>query len=64
MDQMFCYQCEMSAEKGCGSKNQTLGTCGKDENLARLQDMMIFGLKGLAIKSFAPKLKAFNTISS
>ncbi|WP_353571300.1 hydroxylamine reductase [Candidatus Albibeggiatoa sp. nov. BB20] len=45
---MFCYQCEMSAENGCGAKNQTLGTCGKDENLARLQDLMIFGLKGLA----------------
>lgn len=46
--QMFCYQCEMSAPNGCGSKGQSLGTCGKDANLSRLQDMMIFGLKGLA----------------
>jgi len=45
---MFCYQCEMSAVGGCGSKGQLMGTCGKDENLARLQDVMIFGLKGLA----------------
>ncbi|MBF0620685.1 MAG: hydroxylamine reductase [Magnetococcales bacterium] len=45
---MFCYQCAMSAPEGCGSKSQTLGTCGKDENLARLQDIMVFGLKGLA----------------
>lgn len=45
---MFCYQCEMSAPNGCGSKGQTQGTCGKDENLARLQDIMIFGLKGLS----------------
>jgi hydroxylamine reductase len=45
---MFCHQCEMSAPQGCGAKNQTLGTCGKDANLARLQDMMVFGLKGLA----------------
>ncbi len=45
---MFCYQCEMSSPEGCGSKGQSAGTCGKDENLARLQDMMVFGVKGLA----------------
>lgn len=45
---MFCYQCEMSTPNGCGSTGATVGVCGKDENLARLQDIMIFGLKGLA----------------
>ena len=45
---MFCYQCEMSTPNGCGSTGATIGVCGKDENLARLQDIMIFGLKGLA----------------
>ncbi|RUM43553.1 MAG: hydroxylamine reductase [Hydrogenimonas sp.] len=45
---MFCYQCEMSTPNGCGSQGQVVGTCGKDETLARLQDMMIFGLKGLS----------------
>jgi len=45
---MFCYQCEMSATDGCGSHGQQVGTCGKDENLARLQDLMLFGLKGLS----------------
>lgn len=45
---MFCYQCEMSAPNGCGSNGAVVGTCGKDENLARLQDLMIFGLKGLS----------------
>lgn len=45
---MFCYQCEMSTANGCGSTGATVGTCGKDENLARLQDIMIFGLKGLS----------------
>lgn len=45
---MFCYQCEMSAPGGCGSTGAVVGTCGKDENLARLQDTMIFGLKGLS----------------
>jgi hydroxylamine reductase len=38
----------MSMPNGCGSAGQTVGTCGKDENLTRLQDTMIFGLKGLS----------------
>ncbi len=45
---MFCNQCEMSAPGGCGSKGQPMGTCGKDETLANLQDTMIYGLKGLS----------------
>ena len=45
---MFCYQCEMSTPNGCGSTGATVGTCGKDENLSRLQDIMVFGLKGLS----------------
>lgn len=49
---MFCYQCEMSAVDGCGSKGQTMGTCGKDENLSRLQDLMIMGLQGLSAYRF------------
>ena len=58
---MFCYQCEMSQKGGCGSTGATVGTCGKDENLSRLQDIMIFGLKGLSayrehLNSFKPEL--------
>ena len=45
---MFCDQCSMSAINGCGSKGQEAGTCGKDANLAKLQDIMIYGLKGLS----------------
>ncbi len=45
---MFCYQCEMSAPDGCGSNGANIGVCGKNETLARLQDIMIFGLKGLS----------------
>jgi len=57
---MFCYQCEMSQKGGCGSTGATVGTCGKDENLSRLQDIMIFGLKGLSayrehLNSFKPE---------
>ncbi|OGH00958.1 MAG: hydroxylamine reductase [Candidatus Lambdaproteobacteria bacterium RIFOXYD1_FULL_56_27] len=46
--QMFCNQCEMSVPGGCGSKGRDIGTCGKDANLTRLQDVMVYGLKGLA----------------
>ena len=58
---MFCYQCEMSQKGGCGSTGAVVGTCGKDENLSRLQDIMIFGLKGLSayrehLNSFQPEL--------
>ena len=45
---MFCKQCEMSMPNGCGSAGQVVGTCGKDENLANLQDIMVYGLKGLS----------------
>ena len=58
---MFCYQCEMSQKGGCGSTGATVGTCGKDENLSRLQDIMIFGLKVFkcslyALRPFNPKI--------
>ncbi len=45
---MFCYQCEMSMPEGCGANGQSVGTCGKDATKSRLQDIMIFGLKGLS----------------
>lgn len=38
----------MSALTGCGAKGQTIGVCGKDANLSKLQDIMIYGLKGLS----------------
>lgn len=58
---MFCYQCEMSQKGGCGSTGAIVGTCGKDENLSKLQDIMIFGLKGLCayrehLNTFKPEL--------
>ena len=42
---MFCYQCEQSMEGGCHKK---IGVCGKKEDIASLQDITIFGLKGVA----------------
>ncbi len=41
---MFCYQCEQCPSGGCTK----VGVCGKDENIASLQDTIIFGLKGIA----------------
>jgi len=42
---MFCYQCEQTSQgQGC----QTIGVCGKDENTAALQDLLIYALKGVS----------------
>lgn len=42
---MFCYQCQETA-KGTGCT--IAGVCGKKENTANLQDLLVFALKGLA----------------
>ena len=42
---MFCYQCEQTKQgQGC----EVLGVCGKDENTATLQDLLIHALKGVS----------------
>ncbi len=42
---MFCYQCEQAAKgEGC----TVLGVCGKDPQVAALQDLLIYALQGLA----------------
>ncbi|THB65855.1 MAG: hypothetical protein D6B27_07835 [Gammaproteobacteria bacterium] len=45
---MYCNQCSMSAVGGCGSNNQVMGTCGKDDTLANIQDIIVYGLKGIS----------------
>ncbi|GAB6158500.1 hydroxylamine reductase [Desulfotomaculum varum] len=45
---MFCYQCEQTPKGGCTK----VGVCGKDENIASLQDTIIFGLKGVAAYAY------------
>lgn len=41
---MFCYQCEQTAGgKGCTK----LGVCGKTPEIANLQDLLIYQLKGI-----------------
>ena len=42
---MFCYQCEQAAKgEGCTVR----GVCGKDPQVASLQDLLIYTLQGLA----------------
>ena len=42
---MFCYQCEQTA----GGKGYTkLGVCGKTPEIANLQDLLIYQLKGIS----------------
>lgn len=42
---MFCYQCEQTAGgKGCTK----LGVCGKTPEVANLQDLLIFQIKGIS----------------
>jgi len=42
---MFCYQCQ-EASKGIGCTIK--GVCGKTEEVAKLQDLLIYTLKGIA----------------
>ena len=42
---MFCYQCQETAKNtGCTVK----GVCGKNEEVARLQDLLIYACKGVS----------------
>jgi hydroxylamine reductase len=41
---MFCYQCQETAGgKGCTVR----GVCGKTEEVAKLQDLLVYAVKGL-----------------
>jgi len=42
---MFCYQCEQAA-KGTGCT--AIGVCGKQPDVAALQDLLVYTLKGVA----------------
>ncbi len=53
---MFCYQCqETTKNSGCNVK----GVCGKTEETAKLQDLLVYVLKGIAI--YAEKAKEAGT---
>ena len=43
---MFCYQCQETAQaSGC----TVVGVCGKKDELANMQDLLIYTVKGMAI---------------
>jgi len=43
---MFCYQCEQTAKgEGCNKA----GVCGKDSEVAAIQDVLVYALKGLSV---------------
>jgi len=51
VDEMFCYQCEQTVGgKGCTK----IGVCGKTPEIAAMQDLLIYQLKGISI--YAKKL--------
>ena len=56
---MFCFQCqETVGNKGCTK----IGVCGKQENTANLQDLLIHVLKGIALvgeKTYEPGAGSF-----
>ena len=46
---MFCYQCEQTAS---GTGCTKAGVCGKNEDVQSLQDILLFGLKGIAAYAY------------
>ena len=58
---MFCYQCQETIKNtGCTKA----GACGKKEQTANLQDLLIYVLKGIAIYSQKAKEKGINYSSA
>ncbi len=45
MEEMFCYQCEQAAG---GTGCTKVGVCGKQPDVAALQDLIVWGLQGMA----------------
>jgi hydroxylamine reductase len=49
---MFCFQCEQTAKgEGCTK----IGVCGKKPEVAALQDLLVYAVKGLSQVAFAGK---------
>lgn len=46
---MFCYQYEQTAG---GTGYAKVGVCGKDPDIQSLQDILIYGLKGIAAYAY------------
>ena len=57
MEKMFCYQCQGTA-KGTGCTVR--GVCGKTSDVANLQDLLLFVLKGIA--HYRVQLRALDAV--
>ena len=57
MDQMFCYQCEQTAK---GSGCTVGGVCGKNPQVAALQDMLTYAVIGLGQHEGAAHARAMD----
>ena len=55
-NKMFCFQCEQTA--GCTGCTGQVGVCGKNSNIAGLQDELTGALIGLARASFGNEITA------
>ena len=54
---MFCYQCQETLNnKGCTK----IGVCGKTADVASLQDLLIYGLKAIAILNQRARARGIN----
>ena len=46
---MFCYQCQEAAKgTGCTVK----GVCGKTDEVANIQDLLMYVMKGISVYRF------------
>jgi hydroxylamine reductase len=54
MSKMFCHQCEQAAH---GVACDVQGVCGKNPEVAALQDLLLYGLKGLSL--YADKAREY-----
>ncbi|GAU78149.1 hydroxylamine reductase [Fusibacter sp. 3D3] len=58
---MFCYQCQEAAGgKGCTK----IGVCGKTDNVANLQDLLIYTLKGVSEYNQQARAAGLNTVEA
>ena len=57
MEKMFCYQCQETAK---GSGCTVRGVCGKTSDVANLQDLLLFILKGIA--HYRVQLRALDAV--
>ena len=54
---MFCYQCEQTAKgEGCTK----IGVCGKQPDVAALQDLLVHALRGLSLYAVEGRKKGLN----